>query len=136
MLQDLALTSPTADHPAMNEAERPRCPQCGLRLTAQGFFPLLDFSHAAGYVAQVGLAVLGEGTPEVHAWLTTTLHELKHHSPDQVLRTLREIQHELEGGAALPETLDSARGGAVLGEAPFADGLGALPSGGLSHWSW
>lgn len=36
MLQDLALTSPMADLPAMNEAERPRCPHCGLLLTAQG----------------------------------------------------------------------------------------------------
>jgi hypothetical protein len=70
---------------------------------------ILDFSHAAGYVAQVGQAVLGEGTPEFRAWLTTTLHELKHHSPDQVLQTLRDMQHELEGGAASPETLDNVR---------------------------
>lgn len=66
---------------------------------------ILDFSHAAGYVAQVGQAVLGEGTPAFKAWLDTTLHELKHDSPDQVLQTLRDMQHELEGGAASPETL-------------------------------
>ena len=36
MLQDTALTSPSANLPTMNEAERPRCPQCGTRLTAQG----------------------------------------------------------------------------------------------------
>lgn len=36
MLQDLALTSPSADLPRMSEAERPTCPQCGLRLEAQG----------------------------------------------------------------------------------------------------
>lgn len=67
---------------------------------------ILDFSHAAGYVAQVGQAVWGEGTPAFKAWLDTTLHELKHASPDQVLQTLRDMQHELEGGAASPETLE------------------------------
>jgi len=67
---------------------------------------ILDFSHAASYVAQVGQMVLGEGTPGFTAWLDTILHELKHDSPDQVLQTLREMQHELEGGAASLETLD------------------------------
>ena len=70
---------------------------------------ILDFSHAAGYVAQVGQVVLGEGTPEFNAWLDTTLHELKHESPDKVLRILREMQHELAGGTASPETLDNVR---------------------------
>jgi len=70
---------------------------------------ILDFSHAAGYVAQVGQAVLGEATAEFKAWLATTLHELKHDSPDKVLQTLRDMQHELEGGAASPETLDHVR---------------------------
>jgi len=36
MLQDTALTSPSADLPTMSEAERPRCSQCGTLLTAQG----------------------------------------------------------------------------------------------------
>jgi hypothetical protein len=70
---------------------------------------ILDFSHAAGYVAQVGQAVLGEATAEFKAWLPTTLHELKHGSPDQVVQTLRDMQHELEGGAASVETLDAVR---------------------------
>jgi hypothetical protein len=70
---------------------------------------ILDFSHAAGYVAQVGQAVLGEGTPAFKTWLDTTLHELKHDSPAKVLQTLRDMQHELEGGAASPETLDTVR---------------------------
>jgi hypothetical protein len=68
---------------------------------------ILDFSHAAGYVAQVGQAVLGEGTPEFQTWLATTLHELKHDSPDQVLQTLRNMQRELEGGTTSPDTLDT-----------------------------
>jgi len=70
---------------------------------------ILDFSHAAEYVAQVGQAVLGEGTAAFKAWLATTLHELKHDSPGKVLQTLRDMQHELEGGAASAETLDSVR---------------------------
>jgi hypothetical protein len=70
---------------------------------------ILDFSHAAGYVAQVGQAVLGEGTAEFKVWLATTLHQLKHDSPDKVLQTLRDMQHELEGGAGSAETLDSVR---------------------------
>lgn len=36
MLQDTALTSPSAELPTMNETERPRCPQCGSVLNAQG----------------------------------------------------------------------------------------------------
>ena len=70
---------------------------------------ILDFSHAAGYVAQVGQAVWGEGTPEFKTWLDTTLYELKHDSPAKILQTLRDMQHELEGGAASPETLDHVR---------------------------
>jgi hypothetical protein len=67
---------------------------------------ILDFSHAASYVAQVGQAVLGEGTAEFKTWLATTLHLLKHDSPEKVLQLLRDMQHELEGGAASPEILD------------------------------
>lgn len=80
----------------------------------QGFFDvqcqravrILDFYHAAGYVAQVGQAQLGEGTPEFQDWLSHTLHALKHGSADQVLQTLREIQRQLQGGSATSETLD------------------------------
>ncbi len=80
----------------------------------QGFFDvqchaavrILDFYHAAGYVAKIGQAHLGEGTPAFQAWLRTTLHELKHSSPEHVLQTLREIQQQLQGGTASPETLE------------------------------
>ncbi|MGB8648559.1 MAG: ISKra4 family transposase, partial [Anaerolineae bacterium] len=83
----------------------------------QGFFDvqchaavrILDFYHAASYVAKIGQAQLGAGTPAFQAWLTTTLHELKHGSPDQVLQTLRMVQQQLQGGSASPETLDEVR---------------------------
>lgn len=70
---------------------------------------ILDFAHAADYVAQVGQAVLGEGTTAFKAWLTSTLHTLKHDSPQTVLQLLRDMQHELEGGAASVETLERVR---------------------------
>jgi hypothetical protein len=40
------------------------------------------------------LCVLGEGTPVFHAWLTESLHELKHGQPDKVLMTLQDMQAE------------------------------------------
>lgn len=67
---------------------------------------ILDFSHAAGYVAQVGDAVHGEGTPESEAWLATTLHALKQDSPATVIQTLQSRHHALEGGSASGETLE------------------------------
>lgn len=70
---------------------------------------ILDFPHAASYVAQVGQAVLGEGTPAFQPWLTATLHTLKHDSPQRVLQTLRDMQHELQGGATSGETLERVR---------------------------
>jgi hypothetical protein len=36
MLQDLALSSPSADLPTLREAERPHCSACGALLEAQG----------------------------------------------------------------------------------------------------
>jgi hypothetical protein len=83
----------------------------------QGFFDvqcqeavrILDFYHAAGYVAKIGQTQLGEGTPAFQEWLTPTLHELKQGSPDQVLQTLRGVQQQLQGGSASPETLDEVR---------------------------
>jgi hypothetical protein len=56
---------------------------------------ILDFGHAAEYVAQAGQAVLGEGTPLFQEWLKNTLHELKHGQPAGVLNTLRDMQAEV-----------------------------------------
>jgi len=67
---------------------------------------ILDFSHAAEYVAAVGQTVFGEATPAFQTWLQTTLHELKHASPDTVLQTLRDMQQELQGGTRSPEKLE------------------------------
>jgi hypothetical protein len=55
---------------------------------------ILDFSHATGYVAQAGQAVLGEGTATLAEWLTQTRHELKYGESEVVLNTLRDMQVE------------------------------------------
>jgi hypothetical protein len=73
---------------------------------------ILDFSHAAEYVAVAGQAVLGEGTPLFQAWLKVTLHELKHGQPEKVLRTLRDMQAEVSergsGSEAVVETIQKS----------------------------
>jgi len=73
---------------------------------------ILDFSHAAEYVAAAGQAVLGEGTPLFQAWLKDTLHELKHGRPEKVLMTLRDMQAEVSprgpGGEAAVETIQKS----------------------------
>jgi hypothetical protein len=50
---------------------------------------ILDFPHAAGYVADVAKAAFGAGTQEVSAWLATWLHELKHGQVEAVLAAIR-----------------------------------------------
>jgi hypothetical protein len=73
---------------------------------------ILDFGHAAEYVAAAGQAVLGEDTPLFHAWLKDTLHELKHGQPEKVLTTLRDMQAEASargsGGEAAVETIQKS----------------------------
>jgi hypothetical protein len=50
---------------------------------------ILDFPHAAEYIALIGKAVWGEGTDAMKAWLATQLHQLKHEGPTAVLAELR-----------------------------------------------
>jgi hypothetical protein len=73
---------------------------------------ILDFSHAAEYVAAAGQAVLGEGTPLFQAWLKDTLHQLKHGQPEQVLQMLRDMQAEVSaqgsGSDAAVETIQKS----------------------------
>lgn len=75
---------------------------------AQGFLDyhrpdatrILDFPHAAGYVADAGRAAGGDaGTAE---WLVAQLGELRHGEPDRVLATLRALRGGL---ASQPEAL-------------------------------
>lgn len=85
---------------------------------------VLDFPHAAGYLAPAAQAAFGPGTVETSEWFTTQRHELRHGDPDRVLAAL----------AALPpsEARDDARRylttrRAMLNYAAFADA--GLPIG-------
>ena len=49
---------------------------------------ILDFMHAAEYLAAAGRVIYGEDTPEFHAWFTAQRRELKDGNPDRVLATL------------------------------------------------
>ena len=53
---------------------------------------ILDFSHAAGYLAQIAQAAFGPGTAATATWLETQRHALKHDSPATVLATIRTLQ--------------------------------------------
>ena len=52
---------------------------------------VLDFPHAAGYVAQMGSAVWGDETETTKEWLSKQLHTLKHEGPTDVLSELRTL---------------------------------------------
>lgn len=75
---------------------------------------ILDFRHAGGYVAAAGDAVWGDGSDQSKTWRETTLHELKHGSPDQVLDQLRELQRQTQaagpGDGATLATLETSVG--------------------------
>jgi hypothetical protein len=52
---------------------------------------ILDFPHAAEYVATIGQVAFGEGSPDAQAWLTEHLHRLKHDGPQPVLAAARQL---------------------------------------------
>jgi hypothetical protein len=55
---------------------------------------VLDFPHAAEYVAEIGKAVWGEGTETTNEWLDEQLHTLKHEGPTDVLAELRSLTQD------------------------------------------
>jgi hypothetical protein len=55
---------------------------------------VLDFPHAAEYVAEIGKAVWGEGTETTNEWLNEQLHTLKHEGPTDVLSELRSLTQD------------------------------------------
>lgn len=52
---------------------------------------IIDFPHAAGYVADAARAAFGPGTRETAIWLTTWLHTLKHEGITPVLAAIRAL---------------------------------------------
>lgn len=73
---------------------------------------ILDFPHAAGYVAKVGQAVLGTGTEETAGWLAEQLHDLKHGQEAAVLATLAGLRERTmaAGTAEVLEVIEQSLG--------------------------
>jgi len=46
---------------------------------------ILDFAHAAGYLAEAAQAAFGPGTPQTSEWSAAQRHALRHEGPDDVL---------------------------------------------------
>lgn len=65
---------------------------------------ILDFPHAAEYVAQMGSAVCGAETERTKEWLSEQLHTLKHEGPTAVLSELRTL---VQDHPELPELGES-----------------------------
>ena len=57
---------------------------------------ILDWCHAAEYLAKAGQAAFGAGTAAASEWLGAQLHQLKHGDPQQLLSNLGELGKELE----------------------------------------
>jgi len=64
---------------------------------------ILDFPHAGEHLAQIGQAVLGEGTAATEAWFTQQLHQLKHAGPTAVLAEVHQLLAAHADLTALPE---------------------------------
>jgi len=57
---------------------------------------ILDFSHAAGYLAQIAQAAQGEGSVAAATWYEAQRHALKHDpTPDAVLAAVRAVRDDL-----------------------------------------
>lgn len=52
---------------------------------------ILDFPHAAEYVATAGRSVYGEGSAECSGWFATQRHQLRHGQEEEVLAELRRL---------------------------------------------
>jgi len=55
---------------------------------------ILDFPHAAEYVAAVGRSVHGEGSAEFAEWFDTRRHQLRHGEEEEVLAELRQMAEQ------------------------------------------
>jgi hypothetical protein len=66
---------------------------------------ILDFPHAAEYLARAAQAAFGPGTKEASAWLDTWLHELKHGSAALVLAAVRGLPMATPEACAVREAV-------------------------------
>lgn len=72
-----------------------------LDLHAPGAVRVLDFAHAAGYLAQAAQAAFGCGTAATGEWFAGQRHELRHGDPERVLAALAALPASEERDGAL-----------------------------------
>ncbi len=53
---------------------------------------IIDFAHAAGYVAKAGKAIWDEESAQFKGWFGDACHRLKHRAPEETLANLRLLQ--------------------------------------------
>ena len=58
---------------------------------------ILDFSHAAGYLASAAQAAYGEGTADAQSWYEAERHRLRHETPEGVLEDVRRLRDDTAG---------------------------------------
>jgi hypothetical protein len=68
---------------------------------------ILDFSHAAGYLASAAQAAYGEGTAEAQSWYEAERHRLRHETPEVVLDAVRRLCGDM-GGQGIGRTAAEA----------------------------
>jgi hypothetical protein len=96
---------------------------------------VLDFPHAAEYVAGMGSAVWGAETATTKNWLSKQLHTLKHEGPTDVLSRLRTLVQdhpelpELSGSLAYLEKREAHMQYAMCLAHGWPIGSGAVESG-------
>ena len=64
---------------------------------------VLDFPHAAEYVAAAGRSVYGEGSAEFSRWFATQRHQLRHGEQEAVLSELRRLAEQAPSSQELIE---------------------------------
>lgn len=71
---------------------------------------ILDFPHAAEYLAQVAQAGFGGGTAAAREWLARQCHTLKHDSPGAVLDAVRAVRDQVvnRGDAVALEAVETS----------------------------
>ena len=69
---------------------------------------ILDFPHAAGYLAQAAQAAFGAGTAESATWLEAQRHALRHTAPGPVLAAVRALHGAVTTDVARSDSVTAA----------------------------
>lgn len=66
---------------------------------------MLDFYHLSQHLHVLGAALHGSGSEKAAAWCGKLLHDLRHHSPESLFKTLDELLEAPPSDPAVRETL-------------------------------